>query len=555
VTRRHSRGFVLLAVVATLGVAIVLTLALTATARAEHAGRVASVEEVKRRAVAWSAAQATAALVGEQRAAILMGDTPRLRDQIVLFEDGALTAVMRFLPANADGDRVLAEAGLMDVNAVDAETLVRLGFDANTADQVLSARSGSTNGSLRGLERILAHPGSNPRTLRGIGAFEAESLAVLHGSNGGERGRVFAHAGERLRQAAPAPALRSPFSPPSSLSPATDSKTSRLQPALSDRLTVFSIEPSLARDGARRMELDAGWVEILREQLGAGLTPDMAKWLGAIAKAQPRLEGDRALVECLDRLGVPTAAWGVVFDRLTADSGLWRRGKVDVNHAPSEVLATLPGFDADRVTRVMRDRDGITSDERCSPAWLVTRGIVEASEFAELFPRITARSFFWRVRCVAGFVDADDPDGPLRGASILECVVDLTGERARLATLRDLTMAPLSLRLLDERDRLLTAARVAVDANASEATPPVHPSGDHRGLDTEGTQEAIKEPTPSTDDAATTVLPAREVIAAPVGRFRVGFVRAAEKGAASSAHGEPTRFRDVPDDAPPPQER
>lgn len=495
------RGFVLLTVVILMGMALLMAATVTWSARAEHAGRVATFDAVRRRTVAWSGAQAVAALVGSQRAAVLAGGAPTLAEQIVLYDDDAGVAIVRLLPASGDGALVFSESSLLDANGADAEALALAGLDPQLAERIIAARATAPGGGFATLEEMATVEGVDAAVVRGTRAFDPAALAIIHGARGDEQGRSLARAGESLLgagaalrdagaalrgdpaalepsgeasastpEAPPEEGAESPLSRGSETEIGSSSNAAQSQgPALADRLTTFSVEPSLARDGSRRAELDGAWAETMREQLGAAVTPEVAKRLEALVSQQKTIASEKALVEALIALGIEPAAWPPVLDRLTAERGLWRRGRIDINRAPIEVLATLPGVTAERAARIVRERDGLAADERATSAWLVLRGIVEPTEFAELAPRVTTRSFFWRVRFVAGVADIDEPDGPLHGVTIWECVIDLSAARARLASLRELTMAPVSTRLLEVRARM-SATAVDDDAAAEGAT-------------------------------------------------------------------------------------
>jgi hypothetical protein len=67
-----------------------------------------------------------------------------------------------------------------------------------------------------------------------------------------------------------------------------------------------------------------------------------------------------------------------------------------------------------------------------TPAWLYTENIVPADRFKEMAPYLTARSFQFRVRCVAyGW-----PCGQFR---VIEAVIDAAMGSPRILYQRDLT--------------------------------------------------------------------------------------------------------------------
>lgn len=461
----RAQAFILLAMLIAIGVAMAVTSAALWTVRAEHAGRVATTDGLHRRAAAWSAAQAIAALVGEQRRTVLAGGEPTMQSQVILYEDGPMVALARIIPGAEDGRLLVAEASLLDAQAVDAEAMALAGIDAGTIDLVLAARS-RAGGRISALEEITERGNASPALLRGEQAFAADVLALLRGARGGEEGRALAGAGSALRNAGSAldragERLREGGAEVSMV----PAPSVGVGAALYDRFSVLVVEPSITREGSPRIEIDGPWVDLIRDMVGRDLDADGLKRLEALAQGNFQISSDEKLVECLATLGIPPERWGAVLDRVTAEPGMWRWGRVDINRANASVLATLPGMSAELAVRWERERESLDPSERVDPAWPVLRGLIEPAAFAALHPRITTRSFFWRVRYAVGFADAEQPDGPLTGVTIWECVVDLSAESPRLAALRDLSLAPVLERLLAER------RAGAETAEAREAEP------------------------------------------------------------------------------------
>lgn len=499
------RAFVLIGVVVAIGVAMAVTSAALWSVRAEHAGRLATTEGLQRRAVAWSAAQAVAALAGSQRSTVLAGGEPTLATQITLFEDGPRTALLRLLPASEDGRWIVAEASRLDVSGATAEALAAIGLDESMISHVMDARR-RAGGRIETLEEVIEQGGVPPTALRGAAALSEESLAVIRGARGGEEGRVLARAGSALRSAGSAlagagsslrgDALGDPRS--------SDAAGAGGAPPLQDLVTPFAVEPSISRDGDRRIEIDGPWIEVMREIVGDDLDAEGLKRLEALAEGGFAIHSDSTLVQCLASIELPREQWGKVLDRVTAESDAWRWGRLDINRADAALLATLPGVSAEQAVRWVRERTLLDLQERADPAWPLRRGLVEPSQFAELFPRITTRSFFWRVRFVAGFADADDPDGPMSGVSILECVIDLSGPTARLAAMRDLTLAPVLERLLAESRRHATEMADAAPRARSSSSEYAPRSSAERSRDSLDRAEAVDRAAsaPSADSAS-----------------------------------------------------
>jgi len=106
-------------------------------------------------------------------------------------------------------------------------------------------------------------------------------------------------------------------------------------------------------------------------------------------------------------------------------------GLVNVNSASSEVLAAL--LNDDSLARKITDaRDSLGSDEQTNTAWLHTQDVLDADQYKLMAPRLTTRSFQFRVFCV-GFAY---PSGRY---CILEATLDLSRVNPRITYLRDIT--------------------------------------------------------------------------------------------------------------------
>ena len=125
-----------------------------------------------------------------------------------------------------------------------------------------------------------------------------------------------------------------------------------------------------------------------------------------------------------------------VLDKLTAKSSGARTatlsGLVNVNTAVAEVLAALDGIDEDLARDIVDVRVGLDSRSKATTAWLYTQGLVNADTFKAIAPRLTARSFQFRIQCIGFGV----PCGQYR---IVEFVVDITTNPPRVTYQRDIT--------------------------------------------------------------------------------------------------------------------
>jgi hypothetical protein len=105
---------------------------------------------------------------------------------------------------------------------------------------------------------------------------------------------------------------------------------------------------------------------------------------------------------------------------------------VNINTARAEVLATVPGLDANLAQEIVDVRGGLDAETKATVAWLYTQNLLDADEFKAVAPHVTARGFQFSVQCVGFGV----PCGRYR---VLEAVLDLAGPVPRIAYLRDIT--------------------------------------------------------------------------------------------------------------------
>lgn len=165
----------------------------------------------------------------------------------------------------------------------------------------------------------------------------------------------------------------------------------------------------------------------------------------------PRNTGE--LLRAMRRAGAAPSAWRLAWGVRFGDE-LYSRGRVDVNRAPREVLAAVPGIDAMAAEKIVARREGLSAEALEDPTWPAREGILTPEELEVAANWITTRSLQWRVRIEAAVVRAGDMGGgegsglmDEEGAAprpisvvTLEVVVDAAGDRARVAYLRDVSL-------------------------------------------------------------------------------------------------------------------
>ena len=213
--------------------------------------------------------------------------------------------------------------------------------------------------------------------------------------------------------------------------------------------TVFTGEPGVDMSGKRRVDLNtdiaAGSVSLPAETLlfirlyraegNTFIDPSQLLEMKYTLKQAHADAGDLKVGATIES-GVKAEQLPVVMDRLTTKKPTGTRrlveGLVNVNTAPAEVLAVLPGLDASLAQQIVDLRKDLPPETKSTIAWLYTQNLLDAEAFKKAAPFLTARSYQYSVRCIGFGV----PCGRYR---VLEAVLDLSGGTPRVAYLRDIT--------------------------------------------------------------------------------------------------------------------
>lgn len=126
----------------------------------------------------------------------------------------------------------------------------------------------------------------------------------------------------------------------------------------------------------------------------------------------------------------------VLFDKCTTQKDLDLPGKININTAPRDVLAALPGL-GDYVDILLERRPAPNSAEAAdeiyqSPAWLLTEAELKPETLQTIERYITSRTQVYRVQSIGYF----DGPGPMVRT---EAVIDTNGGKPRIIYYRDLT--------------------------------------------------------------------------------------------------------------------
>lgn len=245
-------------------------------------------------------------------------------------------------------------------------------------------------------------------------------------------------------------------------------------------LTFYSSERNVRADGSPRINVNEADLTRLNSQLQGAVDPQQAAFILAYRQFGP-YAGDEepdmpisqqpdlsipprhiigSLVELIDAkvqiqnsdgepLGVvasplsSAAAGGggsvpggivELFDRLTETPAPIIVGRVNVNVAPREVLAGLPGLEpshAEAILSARQRQDDSTAASRQHAVWLLTEGLISREQMQTLMPFVTAGGDVYRAQVLAYL----DRQPRVRRA---EVVIDASGQRARVVSWNDL---------------------------------------------------------------------------------------------------------------------
>jgi len=463
--RREARSFVLLVVLIIVAAAMLIATSLLFMVHADLAGQTRAHQAPQSRALALSGLQIVMVRLNEQRDGILNGERPRLDEEYVIYETDGRSGVVRLLPMAGMDERLVPEAGKLDLNAVDAQTLIDTGLvDPVTAGRIVQFRDAEAGGSFQSVAELLHVPGMTVEAVYG----PLDDLTVMDQAQRRVEdlgGRI----GDRLGLRGVDAAAR----------------------GLADLLTVYSVEPALQRNGKLRINLNVPWSEELGRRIEERFGPGSADMLRGIFDGGATFESKARVFETMRSLGMGPEEWRDPADALTTEPGPFIFGRLDINTASAEALAALPAVDEDAAAAIVETRETLAPGDLATVVWPVIEGILEPEVYDEIGGLITTRSWTYRLRLAAGEVvigdgDAGGAGGTVAGGDearlldpiIYEAVIDLSGVQPRVAYLRELTMLQTAALLVaaspesdEPDDEEAMAADDATLAGASEAAP------------------------------------------------------------------------------------
>ncbi|MFG0285628.1 MAG: ComEA family DNA-binding protein [Phycisphaerales bacterium JB039] len=428
------RAVILPAVLVTLAVGAMIGATALFYADAGRRGAAASLHATQVRALGWSGVQAAMAELASQRDDLLSGEAPQLTSEWVAFStEGGRAGLFRLLPIGPAEQLAVSETAKLDLNHAPVESIAALpGLTDQLAAAIVAARP------LGSMAELLDIEGITPETLYGADPETSASQGV---------------AGLFAGDAAA---------------------------ALADTATVYSFDPNIQSGvdgvehrGDRRLNLNVEWNERLGRALDRRFGAGTGEGVREIMKSGQTFQSESDFVQVLRFFQLQPADWVAPLDALTASDDEFLAGRVDMNLAPAETLAALPGIDDQIARRIVDAREATSPSTRQSVCWPVLEELMTPEQFQEAVDHLTTRSTQWRIRVEAGLtapgaadlttsatdLEIDEfgvlveSDGrTLERRIVLDAVIDVASRRPRVAYLRDITHVELERVLRAQRE-------------------------------------------------------------------------------------------------------
>lgn len=422
---RRRRGVILILVLLLLVFVVTLALALARDVRVELAVASQRANEVRLRALTDSAIDRALA---ELRLDTTPGDTLRepWRDDEASFRgaprDGARVWWLLTEPDPGDGREVRYgfrdEASKLDLNVATRDQLLALpGITDEVVDAILDWRDEDDEVTENGAETTY-YAALTPAYFAKNTFFEA--LDELRRVRGVDDAMLYGEDRNRNGWLDPGEDDGDGSFPP-------DDADGSLDRGLIDYLTVFSRDPNVKQDGSARLVWnDASPGDLRRALEGAGMAEP----------AYERLQNMRAtgmqaaaLGELLRFPEIDEAAAKILLEQVAVVDSPIIPGRINVNTAAREVLAGLPGLEAEDVDALLSARAEAEAD-LSSPAWLLR--VLPKAKVLGIVDLVTTRSEQFTVQVLVLL------DGTAQFRRV-EVLVDRTAVPMRILLRRDLT--------------------------------------------------------------------------------------------------------------------
>ncbi|MCA9278522.1 MAG: helix-hairpin-helix domain-containing protein [Phycisphaeraceae bacterium] len=435
----RERGIVLVLTLLVITIAALIGTTVLVASQAELGTTQRVTERTRSRALAWSGVQAAMAELSQQREELLDGFEPNLTPEAVVFELGdGFQGVFRLVEIGPEGELAVSENAKLDLNVTSEDVLAKIeAIGPSFASEIVKHRDSSPFVSTHDLLNV---KGVSYDTFAGdaVGGSSFDAMMDVPVASFGSSD--FGDLGGSL--------------------------------PLAQLVTVFSFDPNIQAGigrrssdtrGDLRLNLNQEWTEELGREAEKRFGPDGANAVKAIMESDRELKTMADVARLLIDLGnmgegLSPDDWRGALDAVTTTSDWFLPGRVDINHAPKEVLAALPGLDADKAEQIASMRERLDEDTLQSPYWLIEHDIITVEEIPQLIDHITTRSMQWRIRVEAGIKRATEPGeeatdefgmllndlDDLSQRVVYEAVIDVGSQQPRVAYLRDVTQLDLA---------------------------------------------------------------------------------------------------------------
>ena len=175
----------------------------------------------------------------------------------------------------------------------------------------------------------------------------------------------------------------------------------------------------------------------------------LADLLDTSVSLPPDSEGEQATIvpSPAGTKSLDTVHLEQVFDQLTTVASRRIIGRVNINQAPAEVLATLPGLSHETAGRIVaaRESEGEKEQAHLHPIWLLTHDLVDSETMRALLPDITCGGDVYRAE-VWGRAKADT------AIYRFETVLDATETPCRATYYRELDVPSRRIKILSRAE-------------------------------------------------------------------------------------------------------
>ncbi|MBN1903323.1 general secretion pathway protein GspK [Candidatus Sumerlaeota bacterium] len=212
-------------------------------------------------------------------------------------------------------------------------------------------------------------------------------------------------------------------------SPPDDNADGILDAGIIEYLTAYSREPNQRSDGSPRINVRTQRQELrdlLRNTFGEERANQIEQATGG------NTQNVRSVLEYYIISRMTAAEFAQIEDALTVSNEQTIPGRVNVNTAPSEVLACLPGMDEGTAEKVVSARTQKSLDDMKSLAWVAD--VLEREQCIEAGPYLTTRCYQFRADISAVGLNG-------RGYRRDLLVFDTRGGEPRVVYRRDLARA------------------------------------------------------------------------------------------------------------------